>query len=245
MPQYEVNVSSVIDSIIGSNLDPFIRGAAVNILGSLGRDNIKIGSITSQDKPTNVDFAVVEKSTTLDYDPNAPIIVAVSGSTINAQFDASHDRVVVGSDGADRIVFKEGTGNVSVESGGGNDYIKTSGGSDLISITGQGNVTVESGSGDDVIFIQNAVDHATVDGGLGYDVIKLDGSASSHTIVYQDGHYVIDGKIVVSGVEAVKFSDITVNLSQQQAQSAPDQPMDDHHHDDGSNIIPDDPFAVT
>lgn len=244
MPQYEIDVGSVVNSIIGSGLGVEVKVGVLNILGTLGSDKVRVGSITSQDKPTNVDLGVVEKGTVLDYDPNAKIIITQPGASINAEFDASHDRVVVGADGADRIVFKEGTGNITVESGGGNDYIKTSSGSDLISITGKGNATVESGAGDDVILIQNSVDHATVEGGAGFDVLKLDGPSGAHTIVYQDGHYVIDGKIVVSGVEAIQFSNTTIYLSQQQAQAShPDQLMDHQQDDDG--IIPDDPFAVT
>jgi len=133
--------------------------------------------------------------------PSSGVVLDVPCTDGNDNLTGTSASEVFDAKGGDDVVFA-GAGNDVVLGGAGNDQLDGGDGNDTVD-GGAGNNIVNGGAGDDAIqHHAGALDH--IDGGAGFDTLKIDSSASSVGETVAFGQTLADGT-TVQNVESLDY----------------------------------------
>lgn len=204
---YESNTGAVTDALAQANANVFNQATIDRILAltasTPGDTNVTITEaiVTNGqvDVPTGTELLFLSSNetvqTSLIAPASTPVVVLQGAGGFNLNFQDAPvtptadykplvDRVVVHSQGADKIVIEDGK-NTQVTIGAGDTVIG-----------GAGYDTVIAGAGD-----------STVIGGSGFTTVELGGSSSDYTVTYVDGRAVVSNTVtgVTTEMSNVQF----------------------------------------
>jgi Ca2+-binding RTX toxin-like protein len=203
---------SGIETVVGgSGADTLTGDAGDNVLtGGAGDD-----TITGGDGDDTASYAATAAGVTVD------LAAGTATGTESGSDTLSGIETVVGGSGADTLT---GDGNVNVLTGGLGDDALTGGAGDDLLVGAGGEDALEGGADDDRL-IGGAGDD-TLDGGDGTDTAVYTGPLSDYALEQSGGVVTVrslaglDGTDTLTGVEALEFGDVTVEVSADQVVAA-------------------------
>ncbi len=161
-------------------------------------------NLSAPTEPASINLAASGFATTLD----------LSGA-LNAGFGPRGVLLTLSSD-AETITT--GEGNDTINNTGGGDVINTGGGDDLVQTGSNGGWTVNLGSGNDTILLNTvATPLASIDGGVGLDVLRTVGNLTGTTLANIETLQILGGGFALArAAQFASFSAIQRSPAQSQ-----------------------------
>lgn len=229
MSTYELDRATVESNLLASVGPSFAKQILDTIAPTINLDplfvpkltlfqNFKLGDVV----PPDVQLLVVDPvvSDKISVVPTGPAAVIFSGSTgVQVVLDGAAQQLVKMGQGGDVVTLRENASGRIVDLGAGDDTFVGNAGTNVV-VTGPGSDKVETKDGNDIVDISNS--SATVDGGTGFDAIKVAGKKSDYLISNDNGVIVLKSKdatlqSVVQNSEYINFDDgsVIINVANQ------------------------------